>query len=243
MLIDLGYDWSGDPSVPRSLSILPFNPFQNWLEVGVKLVVAAVQGIQAFLADLGVPTAVAPSTTSTPISTLRRRVGATGRSEADGAQLRATELERPRGDTAWPDADVGAGHRHHRAEDAVSGRNVDRLRPSKPRKPKTTSVAGETTETEETSVTEETGEAEETSVTDETRPTETRTTEETTESEETEDSGSTTNETTNNAENNRPTNNDTQNDNAENNDAKTTTDDNANNNANNNDANDQKAAA
>ena len=66
VIIDLGYDWSGDPDVPQSLSILPFNPFQNWLEVGVKLVVAAVQGIQAFLADLGVPTAVAPRTDALP---------------------------------------------------------------------------------------------------------------------------------------------------------------------------------
>ena len=91
VIIDLAYDWSGDPNVPRSLSILPFNPFQNWLEVGVKLVVAAVQGIQAFLRDLGVPTAVAPSTTSTTISTLADE-SALPQDEADGAQLRATEL-------------------------------------------------------------------------------------------------------------------------------------------------------
>ena len=53
VIADLGYDWSGDPSVVRPLSILPFNPFQNWLAVAAKLVVAAVQGIQAFIGDLG----------------------------------------------------------------------------------------------------------------------------------------------------------------------------------------------
>ena len=57
----------------------------------MKLVVAAVEGIQAFLADLGVPTAVAPSTTSTTISTLADE-SALPQEEADGAQLRATEF-------------------------------------------------------------------------------------------------------------------------------------------------------
>jgi hypothetical protein len=63
VIADLGYDWSGDPSVVRPLSILPFNPFQNWLAVGAKLVVAAIQGVQAFLGDLGgLTTTVAPTT-------------------------------------------------------------------------------------------------------------------------------------------------------------------------------------
>ena len=67
VLVDLGYDWSKDPGVSRPLSILPFNPFQNWLAVGVKLVVATVAGIKAFLGDLGIgaPSAVAPQTPST----------------------------------------------------------------------------------------------------------------------------------------------------------------------------------
>ena len=68
VIADLGYDWSGDPSVVRPLSILPFNPFQNWLAVAAKLVVAAVQGIQAFIGDLGNVGAstVAPDSTQTP---------------------------------------------------------------------------------------------------------------------------------------------------------------------------------
>ena len=62
---DLGYDWSGDPGVVRPLSILPFNPFQNWAEVGLKLVAATIEGIQAFVKDLGgLTTPVAPTTPS-----------------------------------------------------------------------------------------------------------------------------------------------------------------------------------
>ncbi|HEV7423221.1 MAG TPA: PE-PPE domain-containing protein, partial [Mycobacterium sp.] len=60
VLADLGYDYSGNPSVPTPLSILPFNPFQNWVGVGFNLLAATGQGIQAFLNDLGVGAAIAP---------------------------------------------------------------------------------------------------------------------------------------------------------------------------------------
>ena len=53
VLIDLGYDWSGNPDTPTPLSILPFNPFQNWLAVGANLIGASIQGVQAFVGDLG----------------------------------------------------------------------------------------------------------------------------------------------------------------------------------------------
>lgn len=46
VLIDLGYDWSGDPDQTRWLSILPFNPFQNWIQVGVDLAEAVVEGVE-----------------------------------------------------------------------------------------------------------------------------------------------------------------------------------------------------
>jgi hypothetical protein len=74
VLADLGYDWSGDPGTEKWLSVLPFNPIQNWPAVGVNLVVATIQGIQAFIGDLGgltsiVPATVAPTST-TPVSTL-----------------------------------------------------------------------------------------------------------------------------------------------------------------------------
>jgi hypothetical protein len=76
VLIDLGNDWSGDPGVERWLSPLPFNPIQNWPAVGVNLVGATIQGIQAFVGDLGgLTTTIAPSTpvpleSDAPTSTL-----------------------------------------------------------------------------------------------------------------------------------------------------------------------------
>jgi hypothetical protein len=75
VIVDLGYDFSGDPNVPQGLSVLPFNPFQNWVEVGSKLVAAAGEGIQAFLKDLGLGATLAPSPapalgTTTTVSTL-----------------------------------------------------------------------------------------------------------------------------------------------------------------------------
>jgi hypothetical protein len=75
VLIDLGYDWSGDPGQLRFLSPLPFNPIQNWPAVGVNLVAATVEGIQAFVGDLGgLTTTIAPATTAptsnTPVSTM-----------------------------------------------------------------------------------------------------------------------------------------------------------------------------
>ena len=85
VLIDLGYDWSGDPGKERFLSPLPFNPFQNWLAVGVKLVVAAVQGIQAFIGDLsGAKSTVAPnSPNSTETTTVMRKMSLVGSSSGE----------------------------------------------------------------------------------------------------------------------------------------------------------------
>ncbi|MGH3676471.1 MAG: PE-PPE domain-containing protein [Mycobacterium sp.] len=68
VIIDLGYDWSGDPGVPRTLSFLPFNPATDWVEVGEDLVVAAGEGIEAFLGDLGPTTTIAPSTSAVSLA-------------------------------------------------------------------------------------------------------------------------------------------------------------------------------
>jgi hypothetical protein len=68
VLIDLGYDWSGDPGKEKWLSILPFNPIQNWPAVGINLVAATIQGIQAFIGDLGGLTSGLPLTTPSPVS-------------------------------------------------------------------------------------------------------------------------------------------------------------------------------
>ena len=72
VLADLGYDFSGDPGVEKFLSPLPFNPIQNWPAVGVNLVGATIQGVQAFIGDLGgLTSTLTPATTSpTPVSTL-----------------------------------------------------------------------------------------------------------------------------------------------------------------------------
>ena len=69
VLIDLGYDWSGDPNVPRTLSILPFNPFNNWVEVGGDLIRAADEGIQAFLGNFGASTSARPGLTPPALKT------------------------------------------------------------------------------------------------------------------------------------------------------------------------------
>ncbi|BBX18609.1 PE-PPE domain-containing protein [Mycolicibacterium duvalii] len=85
--VDLGYDWSGDPGVPRSLSVLPFKLFQNWIKVGIDFAVAAVKGVEAFLGNFIKPrttTEIEPSERSerpeltieyeaAPVATDRRR--------------------------------------------------------------------------------------------------------------------------------------------------------------------------
>ena len=74
VLADLGYDWSGDPGQQKFLSILPFNPIQNWPGVGINLVVATIQGIGAFIGDLGGLTTILPAplapTSPPPVSML-----------------------------------------------------------------------------------------------------------------------------------------------------------------------------
>ena len=73
LLIDLGYDYSGDPSVPTPLSILPFNPFTfNPVDFSVKFVGAIAQGIQDAL-NGGPTTQLVPATTSAPVSTFAVR--------------------------------------------------------------------------------------------------------------------------------------------------------------------------
>jgi hypothetical protein len=64
VLIDLGYDWSGDPGVPRVASFLPFNPAQNWVKVGLDLVTALGEG--AKLAFSGTTTPLDPGSSTAP---------------------------------------------------------------------------------------------------------------------------------------------------------------------------------
>jgi hypothetical protein len=98
VLINLGYDRIINPGIPQTLSILPFNPFQNWLGVGVNLAAATVQGIQAFLGDLGIalpPAAPAPAPQTTtmlaksaaPLAATVQKVAAT--TEQDQSKVTA----------------------------------------------------------------------------------------------------------------------------------------------------------
>jgi hypothetical protein len=45
VLINLGYDRVTNAGIPQTLSILPFNPFQNWVTVGEDLASGAVEGV------------------------------------------------------------------------------------------------------------------------------------------------------------------------------------------------------
>ncbi|MEU0499093.1 PE-PPE domain-containing protein [Mycobacterium sp. NPDC006124] len=67
LLIDLGYDWSGDPDKPTPLSILPFNPLTfNPVDFAVKFVQAIGQGVRDAV-NGGPSTAFAPVTPSSPV--------------------------------------------------------------------------------------------------------------------------------------------------------------------------------
>lgn len=69
-MVDLGYDWSGDPGVPSRSTILPFKIFQNWLKVGYDFAVAAVKGVEAFIRNF-IPAAPQESEVDVPTQTVR----------------------------------------------------------------------------------------------------------------------------------------------------------------------------
>lgn len=69
LLVNLGYDRITDPSIARTLSILPFNPFTfNPVDFSVKFVAAIAQGIQDALAG-----GVSLTPAKTPVTTLAAR--------------------------------------------------------------------------------------------------------------------------------------------------------------------------
>jgi PE-PPE domain-containing protein len=73
VLINLGYDWSGDAGVARVASFLPFNPVQNWFQVGLDLVEAVGEGIEnptGGLTTTIAPLAPAPLSDTPTISAL-----------------------------------------------------------------------------------------------------------------------------------------------------------------------------
>lgn len=80
VLVDLGYDWSGNPAQQRWLSILPFNPFTNWVEVGFDLVAAVQEGIQNAFG--GATTTVVVPAEEPNVLAFSARSGETGGAEA-----------------------------------------------------------------------------------------------------------------------------------------------------------------
>jgi PE-PPE domain len=88
VLIDLGYDRTANPGIPRTLSLLPFDPFQNWVEVGVNLAAAVDEGVQALVNDVSRTTTIAPTTpapTSEPSTMSTLAAG-----QSDGPSVSAT---------------------------------------------------------------------------------------------------------------------------------------------------------
>ncbi|MDA4109413.1 PE-PPE domain-containing protein [Mycolicibacterium holsaticum] len=79
VLVDLGYNWSGDPGQTRWLSPLPFNPFQNWFAVGQDLVEAVGEGIQNAFGG-GTTTLIAPPADTTLAASSTPK-GESGKSE------------------------------------------------------------------------------------------------------------------------------------------------------------------
>jgi PE-PPE domain len=69
VLIDLAYDPNADPSVPQRLTILPIATVVNPIKLTLDLATATVEGIQAFLGDLGVGGLTMPAPATAPEST------------------------------------------------------------------------------------------------------------------------------------------------------------------------------
>jgi hypothetical protein len=95
VLINLGYNRTINPGIAQPLSILPFNPFQNPLTVAADLINAGIQGIQAFVTDLG----GLPSTLTTPVPTGSTTVSTLAASQTP-LSLKKTSTETPVSTTA-----------------------------------------------------------------------------------------------------------------------------------------------
>ena len=114
VVIDTAYDRELDPGVPRYLSILPFNPRLNLVEVAQDFVAAVGEGVQAFLDDIGVRAPAAPVREASAVT-----ARATGAVSADAAR-RATRAPRPAA-AREPDGTRAAASvaRRDRSDDSV----------------------------------------------------------------------------------------------------------------------------
>ncbi len=139
-LVNLGYDRSLNRGIPTWASPLPFNPFQNWVEVGIRLVVAAVQGIQAFVADLGGPTtAVAPA--PEPVSTLA--LATTADTDTPDATAKVAD-EAPKLELVKDDSEATAQELDAVVEDETTTEAEDETTPSTEEEPAVTKPEDET---------------------------------------------------------------------------------------------------
>jgi PE-PPE domain len=68
VLINLGYDRVSNPGIPQTLSLLPFNPLQNWLTVGKNLADGVAEGITNVLngVDVTRPATTPPGDPANP---------------------------------------------------------------------------------------------------------------------------------------------------------------------------------
>jgi PE-PPE domain len=82
VLINLGYDRVSNPGIARTLSILPFNPFQDWGKVGAELVGGVIEGVTNVVngVDVTKPPTVPPAdpgTSSTESNLVSKQTSST----------------------------------------------------------------------------------------------------------------------------------------------------------------------
>ncbi|MDT5070453.1 MAG: hypothetical protein QOK02_6608 [Mycobacterium sp.] len=114
VIIDLAYDPNANPGVPRWLTVLPIAYIPNPIKLAFDLAGATVQGVQAFLNDLGfgglvAPLAPAPAPLTTSTLAARSIAPQSNAPEADASASLAsvTELASAKKSTA-AEAEAGA---------------------------------------------------------------------------------------------------------------------------------------
>ncbi|GLP77439.1 PE-PPE domain-containing protein [Mycobacterium antarcticum] len=122
LLIDLGYNYSGDPSVPTPLSVLPFDPFTfNPIDFSIKFVQAIVQGIQD-ATNGGPATLQAPVVQPLVASTFAARsVSAESTDSVAEGTTTPVALDAPVGTTA----DVPQGAGDHATNDGTAAQAAE----------------------------------------------------------------------------------------------------------------------
>jgi PE-PPE domain-containing protein len=176
VIIDLAYDPNANPGVPRWLTILPIAYIPNPVKLAFDLAAATVQGVQAFLNDLGfgglvAPVAPAPAPLTTSTLAARSIAPQADAPEADASASLAsvTELASAKKSTpAEPETDAVD------VTDAVPAEGTEATTPAtEPASTETTKPVETTTPTETTKPTETAKPEETTKPTESTKPEET----------------------------------------------------------------------